>query len=253
MPNNLSDPTLKNKTKNLVRVGKTGGIRKKQNARRVKKQAIEDKFKNEFTSMLKKINNCIREAKLEDMTNDLINYLNQSLVLIYSELRPQELDKKSKNLKNIKYLRKNWPIVISSILKYNSSTDIYTFRDSFKFYKTNLSDYGMQYISLCYKKLYDSLLSKAYTLKPSDEQRPDDDELKLSMNRLGLEGIGLIELKSVLVKEDLYNKYFEKTLEYHMDSPAAMREPEKYKILRKRVRKSLVSLELYLDYFAETP
>ena len=88
------------------------------------------------------------------------------------------------------------------------NTDIYTFRESFKFYKTNLSEYGMQYISLCYKRLYDGLLNKVYSLTPTDEQKPDDDELKSSMNRLGLEDISLNELHSVLVKEDLYQKTY---------------------------------------------
>ena len=80
--------TPKKSTKNLTKVRKTGGIRKRPNARRVKKRAIEDKFKNEFTSILEKINNCIKEANLENTTDDLVNYLNQSLVLIFSELRP---------------------------------------------------------------------------------------------------------------------------------------------------------------------
>ena len=49
----------------------------------------------------------------------------------------------------------------------------------------------MQYISLCYKRLYDSLLNKAYAVKPSDEQKPDEDELKMSLTRLGFENIEL--------------------------------------------------------------
>jgi hypothetical protein len=236
----------KNKTKNLTRVRKTGGIRKRPNARHAKKQAIENKFKEEFTSILEKINNCIREATLENTTADLVNYLNQSLVLIFSELRPQELHRKSKKLKNIKYLRKNWNNILALILKQKTDTKTYTFHDSFKFYSKNLSEYGMKYISLCYKRLYDGLLSKAYSMKPTDDQKPKEDDLKLSMTRLGFEG-----MQSDIMKEDLYRNYFEKTLEYHMDTPNAMREPEKYKILRKRVRKALVTLELYLDYFTE--
>ena len=109
----------------------------------------------------------------------------------------------------------------------------------------------MKYVSLCYKRLYDGLLSKAYSMKPTDEQKPDDDELKLSMERLGFGEITLVEMTSMLTKEDLYRNYLEKTLEYHIDSPQAMKEQEKYQILRKRARKALVSLELYLDYFAE--
>ena len=50
-----------NTKKKLTRVRKTGGIRKRPNARRAKKQAIEDKFKKEFTSILERINNCIRK------------------------------------------------------------------------------------------------------------------------------------------------------------------------------------------------
>ena len=239
--------------KRLIKAKKTGGMRKKQNTKRMKKQAIEDKFKNEFTSTLEKINNCIKEASLENTTNELVNYLNQSLVLIYSELRPQEINRKSKELKNIKYLRKNWQSIQFSILKQNNNTHTYTFRESFKFYKKNLSDYGMKYVSLCYKRLYDGLLSKAYSMKPTDEQKPDDDELKLSMERLGFGEITLVEITNMVTKEDLYRNYLEKTLEYHIDSPQAMKEREKYQILRKRVRKALVSLELYLDYFAEKP
>lgn len=245
MNNNIHETHDKPK-KNLTKVRKMGGIRKRQNARRAKKQAIENKFKEEFTSILEKINNCIREANLENTTGDLVNYLNQSLVLIFSELRPQELHRKSKELKNIKYLRKNWLNIIAYILKQNTDTKTYTFRDSFKFYSKNLSEYGMKYISLCYKRLYDGLLSKAYYMKPTDDQKPEEDDLKLSMTRLGFEG-----MQSDIMKEDLYRNYFEKTLEYHMDTPNAMREPEKYKILRKRVRKALVTLELYLDYFTE--
>ena len=241
----------KDKTKNLTRVKKTGGIRKRPNARRAKKRAIEDKFKNEFTSILEKINNCIREANLENTTDDLVNYLNQSLVLIFSELRPQELHRKSKELKNIKYLRKNWLSIHTYILKQSNDATSYTFRESYKFYSRNLSEYGMKYISLCYKRLYDGLLSKAYSMKPTDDQKPTESELKLSISRLGLDGIGIIEIKAAMLKEDLYRKYFEKTLEYHMDTPNARQEPEKYKILRKRVRKALVTLELYLDYFTE--
>jgi len=241
----------KNKTKNLTRVKKTGGVRKRPNARRAKKQAIEDKFKKEFTSILERINNCIREANLENTTDDLVNYLNQSLVLIFSELRPQELHRKSKELKNIKHLRKNWQSIHSYILKQNNDAKSYTFRESYKFYSRNLSEYGMKYISLCYKRLYDGLLSKAYSMKPTDDQKPEEDDLKLSMERLGFGEITLIEMKSMLTKEDLYRNYFEKTLEYHMDTPNAIREQEKYKILRKRVRKALVTLELYLDYFTE--
>lgn len=239
------------KTKNLRRVKKTGGIRKRPNARRAKKQAIEDKFKNEFTSILEKINNCIREADLENTTGDLVNYLNQSLVLIFAELRPQELHRKSKELKNVKYLRKNWLNILAYILKQNNDAKSYTFRESYKFYSRNLSEYGMKYMSLCYKRLYDGLLNKAYSMKPTDDQKPEDDDLKLSMERLGFEGITLIEMKNILTKQDLYRNYFEKTLEYHMDTPNAMKEPEKYKILRKRVRKALVTIELYLDYFTE--
>ena len=241
----------KNKTKNLTRVKKTGGVRKRPNARRAKKQATEEKFKKEFTSILERINNCIREANLENTTDDLVNYLNQSLVLIFSELRPQELHRKSKELKNIKHLRKNWQSIHAYILKQNNDATSYTFRESYKFYSRNLSDYGMKYISLCYKQLYDGLLSKAYSMKPTDDQKPEDDDLKLSMERLGFGEITLIEMKSMLTKEDLYRNYFEKTLEYHMDTPNAIREQEKYKILRKRVRKALVTIELYLDYFTE--
>lgn len=247
----MEESQIKNKTKNLTKVRKTGGIRKRPNARRAKKRAIEDKFKNEFTSILEKINNCIKEANLENTTNDLVNYLNQSLVLIFSELRPQELHRKSKELKNIKYLRKNWQSIHAYILKQNNDAISYTFRESYKFYSRNLSEYGMKYISLCYKRLYDGLLSKAYSMKPTDDQKPTESELKLSISRLGLDGIGIIEIQSVMLKEDLYRKYFEKTLEYHMDTPNAIKEPEKYKILRKRVRKALVTLELYLDYFTE--
>jgi hypothetical protein len=241
----------KNKTKNLTRVKKTGGVRKRPNARRAKKQAIEDKFKKEFTSILERINNCIREANLENTTDDLVNYLNQSLVLIFSELRPQELHRKSKELKNIKFLRKNWNHIQTLILKQNNDAKSYTFRESYKFYSRNLSEYGMKYISLCYKRLYDGLLNKAYSMKPTDDQKPEEDDLKLSMERLGFGEITLIEIKSMLTKADLYRNYFEKTLEYHMDTPNAIREQEKYKILRKRVRKALVTLELYLDYFIE--
>ena len=89
-------------------------------------------------------------------------------------------------------------------------------------------------------------------MKPTDDQKPEEDDLKLSMERLGFGEITLIEMKSMLTKEDLYRNYFEKTLEYHMDTPNAIREQEKYKILRKRVRKALVTLELYLDYFMES-
>lgn len=241
----------KNKTKNLTRVKKTGGVRKRPNARRAKKQAIEEKFKKEFTSILERINNCIREANLENITSDLVNYLNQSLVLIFSELRPQELHIKSKELKNIKYLRKNWNHIHTLILKQKNDTKSYSFSESYKFYNRNLSEYGMKYMSLCYKRLYDGLLSKAYSMKPTDDQKPEEDELKLSMERLGFGEITLIEFKSMVTKEDLYRNYFEKTLEYHMDTPNAIREQEKYKILRKRVRKALVTLELYLDYFTE--
>jgi len=240
-----------NPKKNLTRVRKTGGVRKRPNARRAKKQAIEEKSKKEFTEILGKINNCIKEASLENTTDYLVNYLNQSLVLIYSELRPQEINRKSKELKNIKYLRKNWQSIHSFILKQNNNTHTYTFRESFKFYKRNLSEYGMKYVSLCYKRLYDGLLSKAYSMKPTDEQKPDDDELKLSMERLGFGEITLVEMTNMVTKEDLYRNYLEKTLEYHIDSPQAMKEREKYQILRKRARKALVSLELYLDYFAE--
>ena len=239
----------KKRTANLTKVTKTGGVRKRPNARRAKKQATEEKFKKDFSSILEKINNCIREANLENTTNKLINYLNQSLVLIYSELRPQELNRKSKELKNIKNLRRNWPIIQALILKQNGNTLTYTFRESFKFYRKNLSDYGMQYISLCYKRLYDSLLNKAYAVKPSDEQKPDEDELKMSLTRLGFENIELNKVQDAITKADLYRNYMEKTLEYHMDSPLSMKEPEKYKILRKRIRKALVSMELYLDYF----
>lgn len=242
-------------SKNLKKITKTGGSRRKPNARRAKKQAEEEKLKKEFTVILQKINNCIKEAYLENTTNELINYLNQALVLIYSELRPQELNRKSKDLKNIKYLRKNWENIHSSILQRNvmsennNSVVTYTFRESFNFYKKNLSDYGMKYVTLCYKKLYDGLLNKAYILKPTEEEKPSDDELLLSISRLGFEGVGLIELQDAITKKDLHNKYFEKTLEYHMDSPNAMKEQEKYKILRKRVRKALVTIEVYLDYF----
>lgn len=241
----------KNKTKNLTRVRKTGGVRKRPNTRRAKKQATEEKFKKEFTSILERINNCIREANLENTTDDLVNYLNHSLVLIFSELRPQELHRKSKELKNIKHLRKNWQSIHAYILKQNNDAKSYTFREAYKFYSRNLSDYGMKYISLCYKRLYDGLLSKAYSMKPTDDQKPEEDDLKLSMERLGFGEITLIEMKSMLTKTDLYRNYFEKTLEYHMDTPNAIREQEKYKILRKRVRKALVTLELYLDYFVE--
>ena len=99
--------------------------------------------------------------------------------------------------------------------------------------------------------MYDGLLSKAYSMKPTDDQKPTESELKLSISRLGLDGVGIIEIQAAMLKEDLYRKYFEKTLEYHMDTPNARQEPEKYKILRKRVRKALVTLELYLDYFTE--
>ena len=51
-----------------------------------------------------------------------------------------------------------------------------------------------------------------------------------------------------LTKEELHKKYLEKSLEYHMDTPKARNEQEKYTILRKRIRKALISLELYLDY-----
>jgi hypothetical protein len=106
-------------------------------------------------------------------------------------------------------------------------------------------------MTLCYKRLYDNLLNKVYTLKPTDEQKPDEDELKLSMKRLGLDEFGLIGLQSVLTKEDIHRHFLEKTLEYHMDTPQAMNKQEKYNILRNRVRKAFISLELYLDYFIE--
>ena len=249
----MDESKNKNKTNNLVKVKKTGGSRKRSNPKRAKKQAKEEKFKREFTAILEKINNCIKEANIENTTDELVNYLNQSLVLIYSELRPQELHRKSKEIKNIKYLRKNWinirTLIVKNIEEEQSNT--YIFRKSFSFYKKNFSEYGLQYIALCYKRLYDSLLSKVYALNPTDDQRPDMDELKLSMKRLGLENIGIIELESVLTKDELHRQYLEKTLEYHMDTPQAIKEQEKYKILRKRIRKALVSLELYLDYFIE--
>ena len=55
-----------------------------------------------------------------------------------------------------------------------------------QFYSRNLSEYGMKYISLCYKRLYDGLLSKAYCMKPTDDQKPEEDE--------GSEEVGLVFL-----------------------------------------------------------
>jgi hypothetical protein len=249
----------KDRTANLKRIKKTGGRRKRPNTRRVKKEAEELKFKIEFNTILSKINNCIREAYLEGNKHDLINYLKQSLVLIYSELRPQELHRKSKDIRNIKYMRKNWFDIREYIIRESKIMDeetdvnksIYVFRESFKFYNKNLSEYGMKYMAICYKRLYDSLLNKVYTITPTDEQKPTPEELKKNLERLGLDGIGMIEFESVVCKDDLHMKFLEKTLEYHMDTPNAIKEKEKYQILRKRIRKALVALELHLDYFTE--
>ena len=232
--------------KNLTKSRKIGGLRKKVNAKRTKKEAKIEKFKKEFTAILEKINNCIKESYIDNNTNDLVNYLNQSLVLIYAQLRPKELNRKSKDIKNIKKLRHNWINIRSLIIKkVPNSENEYIFRESFKFYTKNFSDYGLQYISICYGRLYDGLLNKVYALLPTEEQKPDEDELNLSKKRLDLAHIKLNEL----TKEAIHDKYLEKSLEYHMDTPKARNEQEKYTILRERIRKALISLELYLDYF----
>ena len=246
--NQIKAKTETNKTeiiRNLTKSRKTGGLRKKVNSKRLKKEAKQNKFKKDFTTVLTKINNCIRESYIDNNTNDLVNYLNQSLVLIYAQLRPQELNRKSKDIKNIKKLRSNWINIRSLIIKKVDNTETeYVFRESFTFYTKNLSDYGLQYISICYGRLYDGLLNKVYALPPTEEQKPDEDELNLSKKRLDLEHVKLNEL----TKEVLHKKYLEKSLEYHMDTPSAIREREKYEILRKRIRKALISLELYLDF-----
>ena len=180
------------------------------------------------------------EANLENTTDKLINYLNQSLVLIFSELRPQKLHRKSKELKNIKNLRKKWNDIYSLIVKHDIETNKYVFRKSFKFYSKNLSEYGMKYIFMCYKRLYDDLLNKVYSITPTDEQKPEEDDLKLSLERLGFGNITLIEINTILEKKIFIEIILEKTLEYHMDTPNVMKEPEKYKILeREFVKHSL--------------
>ena len=244
LPNTKED-TLKK----LKRFKKAGGARRKQNAKRTRKEMKQEKAKKDFIAVLQKINNCIEESYINSNTDDLINYLNQSLLIIYAQLRPQELNRKSKEIKNIKKLRENWYDIKSLIIKKVDDTSLqnqYVFRESFTFYTKNFSKYGLQYITSCYSQLYDSLLSKVYAeVHTSNDQKPDDRELELGQTRLDLADVKLNDI----TKEQLHRKYLEKTLEYHMDTPNAMREKEKYTILRKRIRKALISLELYLDYF----
>ena len=240
--------TKKEIIRNLKKSKKTGGLRRKQNAKRTRKEMKQETAKKDFIAILQKINNCIEESYINSNTDDLINYLNQSLLIIYGQLRPQELNRKSKDIKNIKKLRENWYDIKSLIIKKivdESSCNKYVFRESFTFYTKNFSKYGLEYINRCYSQLYDSLLSKVYAITPTKDQKPDDQELEVSRTRLDLADVKLNEI----TKEQLHRKYLEKTLEYHMDTPNAMREKEKYIILRKRIRKALISLELYLDYF----
>ena len=59
MNNNIIEKTDKTDKTKLTRVRKTGGIRKRTNTRRTKKQVEEEKLKKDFTAILEKINNCM--------------------------------------------------------------------------------------------------------------------------------------------------------------------------------------------------
>ena len=101
----------------------------------------------------------------------------------------------------------------------------------------------------CYKSLYDNLLVRSYIFNATKSTEPEEEELRRSFDRLGFSDIGLPELKELITKEDLYRNYMQKTLEFHMDSPKAIQEQEKYKIIRKRIKKALIIVDLYMDYF----
>jgi len=239
MPNNRS-----------VKTRKTGGVRKKQNTRKIKKRAELEKKEHEYRHILGKLNICIKEAEMTHHKKDITNYINQALILIYANLRPQEINSKSKQIKSVKVLRRDWKRIHAHII-IQAKDVAYGFRESIRLYNKNLSEYGIKYILICYKHLYDNLLNKSYIFEPNSTMAPDDSELRRSLDRLGFGEIGLIECKVLITKEDLYRNYMQKTLEYHMDSPDAMKEQEKYKIMRQRVKKALITIDLYMDYFME--
>ena len=234
------------------------GTRRKKIINRV---TNKNKDETEFNELIVKLNNCILDSQLENHYYKSKYYIDQSLLLILTELRKIELNRKSNAIKTIRGLRKNWNSILSSILRnhgYDTEThtqiqpknDSISFRNNYKFYKKNFSEIGYKFIITCLGGLYDDLLSKVYINEDEDSfDMPETQEnIQLNLKRLNLSpSLKLEELS----RNKLYNAYLVKTLEYHCDGQPSQKESEKYKIYRLRIKKALVLIDKQLRFIAE--
>ena len=238
------------KNKNIMKASKTGGLRRKQTARKLKSVAKVNEAQTKLKNIIIKLNRCIDEVhSVETYNKQCINYINQSLTLIYSELRKHEINPKSKIIKSTSILRRDWSKIYEHIIQtvQNSGTTC-RFKNNYSFYKKNLSDYGYTYMIACYTGLYDDLLSKVYINDGRDFVKPEDSELEKCLERLDLGTLtDFIETAKTGNKQELYAKFMAKTLECHIDALCAMKEPDKYKIVRARIKKAFITLDMYLD------
>lgn len=216
-----------------------GGVRKKANKRAVKKQANQEKETKEFKSLMTNINNSIELAEKDGNAKLVNDYILQYLIIIYCSLRQFSIDRKSKTFKTIKILRRDWNKILD-LLFYKSR-----FKSNIKFYRQNLTENGFKYIQACYNSLYNDLLAQAYKTDLDNYMSPPEDELKLHMTRFGFSDDRKLE---EIRKEELYDSYLEKTLEYHPDTTEGMKNPEKYKILTARIKKAFIALDLQIDH-----
>lgn len=226
---------MSGKKKNMRnKIKKSGGVRKKVNSRKAKKVNASEKDKKAFSQLIDKMNESLKSYVDERELYFAHNHIEQYINIIYCNLRVFSIRNKSKTIRNVSHMRREWDFVYKHI--FNEGR----FKKNSKFYKNNFEEGGYKYILACYDGLYDDLLSRVFLHELKNYQAPSETDFKMQMVRMGFMEK---ELKDVS-REELYTAYRQKTLLYHPDRAEARDYPERYKIHYERTKRAFIMLDM---------
>lgn len=219
-----------------VATKKSGGARRKTTTRKAKKLVASEKDKKAFGKVIDNINDTLESITDERERYFAHNYVDQFINIIYCNLRVFSIRGKSKTIKNVSHMRREWDFVYKHIF----DKDAGRFRKNSKFYKNNFEESGYKYIIACYESLYDDLLSRIFIHELKEYHSPPETDVKMQMARMGFMEMEFRDLS----RDDIYKAYRHKTLLYHPDRSEAREHPERYKIHNARTKRAFVMLDM---------
>ena len=98
-----------------VATKKSGGARRKTTARKAKKLAVSEQDKKAFGKIIDKMNDTLASITDDRERYFAHNYIDQFINIIYCNLRVFSIRGKSKTIKNVSHMRREWEFVYKHI------------------------------------------------------------------------------------------------------------------------------------------